>query len=110
VVPTATVGLLKEGQRLEEAACGNGPVDAICRAIDKVTGLSCTLVNWGIRAVTSGKDAIGEVTLKITLDGEKVVVGRGISTDVLEASARAYLNAVNKLLKEGENNHANDHH
>lgn len=110
VVPTATVGLLKEGQRLEEAACGNGPVDAICRAIDKVTGLSCTLVNWGIRAVTSGKDAIGEVTLKITLDGEKVVVGRGISTDVLEASARAYLNAVNKLLKEGENNHGHDHH
>lgn len=102
VVPTATIGLLKGGDKIEEASCGNGPVDAICHAVDKITGLNCTLVNWGIRAVTSGKDAIGEVTLKITEDGEKVFVGRGISTDVLEASAKAYVNAVNKLLWDAE--------
>ncbi len=98
IVPTATIGLLKGEEKLDEAACGNGPVDAICNAVDKVTGMNCTLLNWGIQAVTSGKDAIGEVTLKITADGDQVYVGRGISTDILEASAKAYVNAVNKLL------------
>lgn len=111
IVPTATIGLIRDGEKIEEAACGNGPVDAICHAVDKVTGMNCTLLNWGIRAVTSGKDAIGEVTLKITEDGERVYVGRGISTDVLEASAKAYVNAVNKLLwdaeKEAEKNGGN---
>ncbi|BAF58712.1 MAG: 2-isopropylmalate synthase [Pelotomaculum sp.] len=98
VVPTATVGLKRDGQLMEEAACGNGPVDAICKAIDKITGLNCTMTSWGINAVTAGKDALGDVSLKVTADGEKVYVGRGISTDVLEASAKAYVNAVNKLI------------
>jgi 2-isopropylmalate synthase len=102
IVPTATIGLQKGEERIEEAACGNGPVDAICHAVDKSTGLSCTLLNWGVRAVTSGKDAIGEVTLKITGDGDRAYVGRGISTDILEASAKAYVNAVNKLLWDAE--------
>lgn len=100
VVPTATLGLLKENERLEEAACGNGPVDAICRAVDKITGLNCTMINWGINAITAGKDALGDVTLKITTDGQRVYTGRGISTDILEASAKAYINAVNKLVWE----------
>ncbi|MFZ5648856.1 MAG: 2-isopropylmalate synthase [Bacillota bacterium] len=98
IVPTATVGLLRGEGKLQEAACGNGPVDAICRAIDKVTGMECKLSSWEIQAVTSGTDAIGEVTLKITRDGERNYVGRGISTDILEASAKAYVNAVNKLI------------
>ncbi len=98
VVPTATVGLKKEGQLMEEAACGNGPVDAICKAVDKITGINCTMISWGINAVTGGKDALGDVNLKITTDGEKVYTGRGISTDILEASAKAYVNAVNKLV------------
>ncbi|MFA4886365.1 MAG: 2-isopropylmalate synthase [Desulfotomaculaceae bacterium] len=98
VVPTATVGLRRDGQLSEEAACGNGPVDAICKAVDKITGINCTMINWGINAVTAGKDAIGDVNLKITTDGNKVFMGRGISTDVLEASAKAYVNAVNKLI------------
>ncbi|MDD4334732.1 MAG: 2-isopropylmalate synthase [Desulfotomaculaceae bacterium] len=98
VVPTATVGLRRDEQLFEEAACGNGPVDAICKAVDKITGINCTLINWGINAVTSGKDAIGDVNLKITTDGVKVFLGRGISTDILEASAKAYVNAVNKMI------------
>lgn len=98
VVPTATVGLKHAGSLLEEAACGNGPVDAICKAVDKITGLNCTMISWGINAVTAGKDALGDVTLKITTDGEQVYIGRGISTDILEASAKAYINAVNKLV------------
>ncbi len=98
VVPTATVGLKRNGELFEDAACGNGPVDAICKAVDKITGISCTMIDWGINAVTSGKDALGDVNLKITTDGEKVFLGRGISTDILEASAKAYVNAVNKLI------------
>lgn len=103
VVPTATVGLRHGDEVLEEAACGNGPVDAICKAVDKITGISCRLVSWGINAVTSGKDALGDVNLKITVDGKRVYRGRGISTDVLEASARAYINAVNKMIYERNN-------
>ncbi|WP_027717592.1 2-isopropylmalate synthase [Desulfovirgula thermocuniculi] len=100
VVPTATVGLRRGEEVLEEAACGNGPVDAICRAIDKITGVPCVLKSWGVSAVTGGKDAIGEVTLKIAENGGKTYLGRGFSTDILEASAKAYLNAVNRLLWE----------
>ena len=105
IVPTATIVLrLPDGQLLEKAACGNGPVDAICNAVDEITGLSCTMVNWEIDAVTSGKDALGDVTLRITSDGVKTYVGRGVSTDVLDASALAYVNAVNKMVfeKRGE--------
>jgi 2-isopropylmalate synthase len=110
VVPTATVRLLRDGELLEEAACGNGPVDAICKAVDRLTGLNCKMVNWGINAITAGKDALGDVTLKITADGQKIYVGRGISTDILDASAKAYVNAVNRLIwanRPVENNEQN---
>ncbi len=101
VVPTATVGLAKGEDIFEEAACGNGPVDAICKAVDKITGYSCSLASWSINAITSGKDALGEVTLRIAEDNQdKQYMGRGISTDVLEASARAYIDAVNKMIYE----------
>ena len=100
IVPTATIVLWreKEDESIEEAACGNGPVDAICKAVDKITGQNCTMTNWEVGAVTSGKDAIGDVTLRITSDGEKIYSGRGISTDILDATALAYVNAVNKML------------
>jgi len=99
VVPTATVGLRVGDERKEDAACGDGPVDAIYKAVDKITGLSCTLVNYTINAITGGKDALGDVTVKLKCNGrEKIYTGRGVSTDILEASARAYVNAVNKLI------------
>ena len=98
IVPTATIGLKTDGGMLEEAACGNGPVDAICHAVDKAANLTCRMTSWRINAITAGKDALGDVTLKITNDGIKHYVGRGLSTDILEASARAYVNAVNKLV------------
>jgi len=102
VVPTATIGLRLEenGELIEEAACGDGPVDAIYKAIDKLTGIKGTLVSYALNATTGGKDALGEVTAKIQGEDKRVVTGRGVSTDVLEASARAYVNAVNKLVYE----------
>ena len=96
-VPTATVRLLKGTEVLEEAAIGDGPVDAVYRAIDRVTGIETQLVSYTLNAVTSGKDALGEVTVQVK-DNGNVYVGRGTSTDIIEASARAYLQALNKLV------------
>jgi 2-isopropylmalate synthase len=101
IVPTATVRLKKEEEVLQEAACGDGPVDAATRAIDKIVRLNCVLRDYSLRAVSSGKDALGEVVVKVEKDGF-VVTGKGTSTDIIEASAKAYLNALNKLLAQAK--------
>ncbi|WP_280990929.1 2-isopropylmalate synthase [Kyrpidia tusciae] len=96
-VPTATLRVrLADGTVVEEAAVGNGAVDAIYQAIDRVTGGATELVSYQIQSVTGGRDALGEVRVQVR-QGEAVVSGRGVSTDVLEASAKAYLDAVNRL-------------
>ena len=78
------------------AAIGDGPVDALCRAISQVTGTAATLLHYEIHGVTSGTEALGEVSVQLEESGRKVT-GRGASTDVLEASARAYIDGLNKL-------------
>ncbi|MDI6711013.1 MAG: 2-isopropylmalate synthase [Thermoanaerobacterales bacterium] len=100
VKPTAVVALAVEGELVQEAACGNGPVDAIYTAIEKITGRKYPLVSYVIDAVTGGTDALANVTVKLTNEQQKVFTGRGISTDVLEASARAYINVLNKIAYE----------
>jgi 2-isopropylmalate synthase len=96
-VPTATVKVEKEGRVLQEAACGNGPVDATYKAIDRITGIKCELLDYSIKAISSQTDAMGEVRVKIRFK-DKVVSGTGTSTDIIEASAKAYINAINKGL------------
>ena len=84
------------GELKTASAEGDGPVDASFKAIDKVTGKSTTLVDYAIEAVSEGKDAIGQV--KIIVDaGSSEVMGRGISTDIVEASIKAYIDAANRL-------------
>ena len=95
-VPTATIRLKKKGDIFQEAACGDGPVDACYKAIDRITGIKGKLIDYSLRAVTSGKDAMGEVTVRVMARG-RTVVGRGSSTDIIEASAKAYVNAINKI-------------
>lgn len=95
--PTATVGIKKGDEIHEEAASGDGPVDAAYKAIDRVTGIPLQLDEYKIDAVTHGKDAIGQVVIKVR-DNGKTVIGHGASTDVIEASARAYINAINKVI------------
>ena len=68
------------------------------KAIDRLTTTHGKLLDYSLRAVSQGKDALGEVTVKVDFGEGKVVVGKGASTDVIEASARAYLNAVNRFL------------
>ncbi len=97
VLPTATLRLKRGDEALQDSAIGDGPVDATYKAIERITGVQGKLLSYQIRAITKGKDALGEVTVKVQFNGT-VMIGRGSSTDVLEASARAYLNAVNKYL------------
>ena len=95
-IPTATVRLRVHDGTCEGAAIGDGPVDAACKAIASVTKTAAKLARYEIRAVTSGTEAMGEVTVQLEEDGRKVV-GRAASTDVIEASARAYIDGLNKL-------------
>ncbi|GAB6988341.1 2-isopropylmalate synthase [Paenibacillus pini] len=98
-VPTAKVRIIKEqDQAIEEDAEGNGSVDAIYNAIDKATGEEVTLSDYSIKSVSRGKDAQGEVHVVLT-QNDVSAQGRGLSTDILEASARAYVDAVNQLIE-----------
>ncbi|MBI3323175.1 MAG: 2-isopropylmalate synthase [Candidatus Omnitrophica bacterium] len=98
VIPTATVRLkTAEGKILQGAASGDGPVDACYNAIDRLTRFKGKLQDYVIQSVTSGKDALGEVTVKLARNSQ-VEHGRAASTDIIEASSRAYLNAINRLL------------
>lgn len=97
IIPTAMVRVRKEDQVYLESGWGDGPVDAAYHAIDSITGIPGRLKEYSIRAVTGGKDALGEVMVTIEANGH-TVVGRGTSTDVIEASVRAYINAINKVI------------
>jgi len=99
-IPTATVRVKVKDEVKEGASVGDGPVDAVCKAISAVTGTSATLSRYEIRAVTSGTEAMGEVTVQLEQDGRRVM-GRGASTDVIEASAKAYVDGLNKLAQRG---------
>jgi 2-isopropylmalate synthase len=96
-IPTATVTLQdSNGEIVQDASIGDGPVDAIYSAIQRLTGVRMSLTDYRIRAVTRGKEAQGEVQIELEHSGKKIK-GRGLSTDILEASALAYLAAVNRL-------------
>ncbi|MGI6647623.1 MAG: 2-isopropylmalate synthase [Bacillota bacterium] len=103
VVPTATVGLFNGEIIVEEASIGDGPVDAALKAVDRITQLNTTLSEYSIKAITGGKDALGEVTVRVQ-HGERFFIGRGVSTDVIEASVKAYVDAINKVAYELEKN------
>ncbi len=89
---------LKKGPKIHEASSsGDGPVDACYKAIEKITGLKAKLSNYSLRAVTSGKDALGEVSVKVKVK-DREITGRGASTDIIEGSVKAYLQAINRAL------------
>ncbi len=94
-IPTATVSLKKGGQVITDSSVGDGPVDAVFRAIERITGISGRLISYNTRSVSLGKDAIGDVTLRVEI-GADIFSGKGSSTDVIEASAKAWLSAINR--------------
>ncbi|MGQ4806782.1 2-isopropylmalate synthase [Candidatus Entotheonellaceae bacterium PAL068K] len=97
--PSASLRL-RVGEEIKEAtAHGDGPVDAAYKAVDQLTGLSVTLDDYKVRSVTAGQEAMGEATVKVRDNGHQVI-GRAVTTDVVEASVMAYVNAMNKIIEE----------
>jgi 2-isopropylmalate synthase len=94
---TALVTLASDAGEVTETALGDGPVNAVFAAVDKLTGLNGRLLEYRVHAITGGADAVGEVFVQVEFDGV-AQFGKGASTDVVEASVRAYLNATNKVL------------
>lgn len=94
---TATVTLCTpEGQELSDAAIGTGPVDAVYRAINRVVNVPNRLIEFSVQSVTAGIDAIGEVTIRLQ-QNDKIYAGYAANTDIIVASAQAYINALNRL-------------
>ncbi|MEW5785315.1 MAG: 2-isopropylmalate synthase [Bacillota bacterium] len=97
-IPAAIIRLKKaDGSAIEEVAIGSGPIDAAYNAINKIAGLNISLESYQLSAVTQGRDALGEVKAEMS-HGGKTISGRGTSTDIIEASVKAYLNGLNKML------------
>ncbi|MFC1992196.1 2-isopropylmalate synthase [Chloroflexota bacterium] len=97
-IPTAAVRLTApDGKVVADAALGTGPVDAVCKAINRIVGVPNELTEFTVKSVTEGIDAIGEVLIRIESDGI-TYTGRGADTDVIVASAKAYMNALNRLI------------
>ncbi len=106
ILPTATIAIRNpEGQVIQDAAIGDGPVDAIFKAVERVTGIAANLKEFAVRGVTAGKDAQGEVSLELEVTSDnRAFRGRAASTDIIEASAEAYINAVNAIVTRRERN------
>ena len=97
-VPTASVKLVgPDGRVMADAALGTGPVDAVYKAINRLVGVPNNLIEFSVKSVTAGIDAMGEVTIRIE-SGGKTYTGRGAATDIIVASTKAYMNALNRLL------------
>ncbi len=97
IAPDVEITLVSKGKTYKKKSSGDGPVDACYKAIEALTKRKAKLLEYGIQSVTQGKDALGEVTVKVSFDG-KSVMGRGASTDIIEASAKAYINAINNVI------------
>jgi 2-isopropylmalate synthase len=97
-MPTATLKLkTDEGGELVDSGIGVGSVDAVYKTIDKLVNLPHKLIDYTVKSVTGGTDAFADVTVKLGDDGN-IYTGRGTSLDIVEASAKAYLQAINKLV------------
>ena len=102
VLPTATLEMRRDGtdEIFRDAATGDGPVDAIFKALERLVGIEAKLTDYTVRSVSSGKDAQGEVMVEIDVNG-RVFHGKGVDTDIVAASAQAYLKALNRAAGEG---------
>ena len=95
--PTANIILEKQGKRYTGLSSGDGPIDAALLALEQIIGCHYELDDFQIQAVTEGREAMGEALIKLRADG-KLYSGRGISTDIIGATIRAYVNALNKIV------------
>ncbi|MDR2157510.1 MAG: 2-isopropylmalate synthase [Clostridiales Family XIII bacterium] len=100
ITATAVITLMKDNKQIERVARGDGPLDASFKAIDKIIGTDLCLEDFKLNAVTEGEDAMGDALVIIKNESGNVYSGRGLSTDIVEASIHAYINAVNKMYYE----------
>lgn len=96
ITSTAVIRLKKGDQVCERVAGSDGPINAAFRAINKIVGKEIVLEDYSLKSMTDGEDAQAEAIVKIAVDGSDIVTGRGVSTDVIEASIKAYVNGINK--------------
>jgi 2-isopropylmalate synthase len=98
IIATATIALEKEGTILQDSATGAGPVESVLKAVNRLTGIEGKLIEYTVHSVTRGADAVGEVFMKVDF-GKASFIGKAASLDIMDASARAYVDAVNKMLQ-----------
>lgn len=99
LISSAVVSIKKDNEIITEAATGDGPIDASFNALERAAQISLKLEEYSLRAVTEGKDALGEVTARVSY-GDEHYTGRGVSIDIIEASVKAYINAINRVVCE----------
>jgi len=97
-IPTATAKICVDGKMFQEAACGDGAVDAATKAIDRIVGYKLSIENYHLDAVTEGREALGRVSI-VAKSAEGIFTGSGTSTDIVEASALAYMDIINKIAR-----------
>ncbi len=102
IKPEVTVVLKYKNREYKRSSSGDGPVDSCYKAIDAITKIQGQLMDYSIQSVTQGKDAMGEVRIKVNIK-DKIVIAHGTSTDIFEASAKAYIQAINKVLAQKNN-------
>jgi 2-isopropylmalate synthase len=98
IIATATIVLEKEGNLMQDSATGFGPVDSVLRAVNRLTGIEGKLIEYTVHSVTRGADAVGEVFMKVDF-GKASFIGKAASMDIMDASARAYVDALNKMIQ-----------
>lgn len=102
-IPTATVELItQDGESLIDSSHGNGPVDAVYNAINRIVGVPNDLTEFSVQSITRGIDAVGEVTIRVKSEDGRTFTGRGAHPDIIVSSAKAYVNALNRLLVAAE--------
>ena len=97
-VPSAAVRIKKNDDEFIEASIGEGTIDAIFKTIDRISGYNGNLQDYKVVSVTKGKDALANVTVKVSFDDDSAVIGHGLNIDTMLASARAYIGALNSYL------------
>lgn len=96
MICTSTVEIQRNGVILKESAVGEGTISSVFKAIERCIGKEVNLKDYSIKSITDGEDSLGEIIIKIEKDG-KIFTGRSLSEDVMEASVKAYISAINKL-------------
>jgi len=98
-VPSAAVRIKKDNEEIIEAGIGQGTMDAIFKTIDRISGFDGTLLDYKVKSVSEGKDALASVTVKVAFnEDEPAIIGHGLNIDTMLASARAYIGALNSYL------------